>query len=274
MGKDNITKWPGSCFNNEGDIWTCRICGLVASNRIGNSLRQSVRKFHTVARCAKGLWFVSEEAKAKAIENVEEVGLMFMEHFMTELSPVVPLVNGPSLIPPVSTRSRSRSPVNLRRERTEADEITLDFLGRRIAKYFDGNLYFGTVSARVRGPVVEVGPSNGTQLFQAVWKIVYDDGDTEQLNRGEIVAALRTYRLNIKDDPRKSRLPQSDVDTNIQVDVVEAHVVDGVLSEEPLWGTDTDFLDPKYNLLDLLTPTTTQNRLSYRVELVIDQASK
>jgi len=108
MGKDNITKWPGSCFNNERDIWNCRICRLVASNKMGNSLRQSVRKFHTVARCAKGLRFVSEEAKAKSIENVEDVGLIYREHFMTELSRVVALVSGPSLIPPVSTRSRSR----------------------------------------------------------------------------------------------------------------------------------------------------------------------
>ena len=41
-----------------------------------------------------------------------------------------------------------------------------------------------------------------------------------------------------------------------------------------MWGTGTDFLDPRYNLLDLLTPTATQNRLSYLVELVIDQAAK
>ena len=39
-------------------------------------------------------------------------------------------------------------------------------------------------------------------------------------------------------------------------------------------GSDTYFLDPKYIFLDLLTPTATQNRLSYRVELVIDQAAK
>ncbi len=109
MEKDNITKWPGSCFNNEGDVWTCRICGLVASNIKGNSLRQSVRKFHTVARCAKGLRYVSEEAKAKAIENVDDVGLIYIEHVMTELSLIAPLVSGPSLIPLISTRSRSRS---------------------------------------------------------------------------------------------------------------------------------------------------------------------
>jgi hypothetical protein len=41
-----------------------------------------------------------------------------------------------------------------------------------------------------------------------------------------------------------------------------------------LWGTGTDFLDPKYIILDLLTPTTKQTRLSYLAELVIEQAAK
>ena len=102
----------------------------------------------------------------------------------------------------------------------------------------------------------------------------YDDGDDEQMNCVELVAALRTYRLHYKEDPRKSRLPEFDFETNIEEDSVEAHVEDGVTSEGPMWGTDTDFLDPKYNLLDLLAPSATPNRLSYLVELVKDQAAK
>ena len=86
MGTCDVTKWPGSCFHNEGSCWTCRICGLVASNKIGNSLRKSVRKFHTVSRCAKDLRYSSDAAKAKAVENVEGVGIIYLEHFM-ELSP-------------------------------------------------------------------------------------------------------------------------------------------------------------------------------------------
>ena len=35
------------------------------------------------------------------------------------------------------------------------------------------------------------------------------------------------------------------------------------------WKT---FLDPRYNLLELLTPMATQNRLSYLVELVLDKS--
>jgi len=36
----------------------------------------------------------------------------------------------------------------------------------------------------------------------------------------------------------------------------------------------TTFLDPRYNLLELLTPTATQNQLSYLVELVLDKSQK
>ncbi len=102
----------------------------------------------------------------------------------------------------------------------------------------------------------------------------YDDGDDEQMNRVELVAALRTYRLHYQEDPRKVRLPEFDFETNIEEGSVEAQFEDGVTSEGPMWGTDTDVLDPKNNLSDLLMPNATQNRLSYLVELVIDQAAK
>ena len=121
MGACDIKKWPGTCFDNEGTCWTCRICGLVASNRMGNSLRQSVRKYHTVSRCAKGLRYASDEAKAKAVENVEGVGHVYLDHFMEELSPTVPVVSGPLVMPTISTRSRSRSPVKPSREDAETE---------------------------------------------------------------------------------------------------------------------------------------------------------
>jgi hypothetical protein len=240
---------------------------------MGISLRQSVRKYHTVSRCAKGLRYASDEAKAKAVENVEGVGHVYLDHFMEELTPTVPVVSGPLVMPTISTRSRSRSPVKPSRE-DGGTEIPVDFVGRRVARNFYGDIFFGTVSGRVRGPVVAGRGANGTQLLEAVWNVDYDDGDNEQMNRVELVAALRTYRSNYQKDPRKSRLSEFDFETNIEESSVEAQVEDGVTSEGPMWGTDTDFLDPKYNLLDLLTPTATQNRLSYLVELVIDQAAK
>ena len=47
-----------------------------------------------------------------------------------------------------------------------------------------------------------------------------------------------------------------------------------VFEEDALLGTGVEFLDPRYRLLDKLTPTATQNRLSYLVELVLDKCRK
>jgi hypothetical protein len=94
---------------------------------MGISLRQSVRKFHTVSRYAKGLRYASDEAKAKAIENVKGVGLLYLDHFMEELSPTVPVISGPLVMPSISTRSRSHSPVKPSREEAKP-EIDVDFL--------------------------------------------------------------------------------------------------------------------------------------------------
>jgi hypothetical protein len=181
------------------------------------------------------------------------------------------VVTSPLVKPNIPTRSRSRSlilPV--------LQEIAMDFLGRRIAKNFDGGIFFGTVSGRVRGLVVVVEPGNETRLLQAVWKVAYDDGDSEQLSSVELLVELlvELHRLHAQEDPRKSRSLELDFETYIQEGDAEAPVMDTENSEEPMWGTGTDCLDPKYNLLDQLTPTATQNRLSYLVELVIDQAAK
>ncbi len=51
---------------------------------------------------------------------------------------------------------------------------------------------------------------------------------------------------------------------------VEADSDDG----DGILGSNTDFLDPRYNLLHMITPTAPQNRLSYLVELVIDKCQK
>ena len=82
MRKVDVTKWPGPCFHKAGKCWTCQICGQVASIKMGNCLRKSSRKYYTVSRCTQGLRIASDVAKAKAVENVEEVGLVYLEHCM------------------------------------------------------------------------------------------------------------------------------------------------------------------------------------------------
>ena len=90
--------------------------------------------------------------------------------------------------------------------------------------------------------MVVFAPSNGTRILQAVWKVAYDDGDSEQLNRVELVAAFRTYRLHAQEDPRKHRSFELYDETTHEEG--EAQVNDTENSKEPMWGTGTDFLDP------------------------------
>ena len=61
----------------------------------------------------------------------------------------------------------------------------------------------------MRGAVLAKTPS-GIMEFQVVWKTKYDDGDTYQLNRIDIVAALRLYRLHREVD---TRIPPTLVDS-------------------------------------------------------------
>jgi hypothetical protein len=165
---------------------------------MGNGLNKSVRKYHTVSRCAQGLRSASDVVKGKAVENVEEIDLVYLEHFTEELSTTVCVVTSPLVKPTTSTRPRSHSLVL-----PVLQEIAVDFLGRRIANNFDGDVFFGAVSGRVRGLVVVAEPSNGTRLLQAVWKVAYDDGDSVQLIRVELLAALRTYHLHAQKESPK-----------------------------------------------------------------------
>ena len=110
------SKWPGKYFDNESNFWKCRICGQVASRSGGASaltLRQSVRKFHTVARCAKGLLTQRDEVKEKAIHEVQGLGLVYLKQFLDILRPSVSFGKELVILPPkeAPTRARSRSPV-------------------------------------------------------------------------------------------------------------------------------------------------------------------
>ena len=87
-------------------------------------------------------------------------------------------------------------------------------------------------------------------------KIQYDDGDVEQQNRLEIIALIKTYRRHRQADIRTwlncaVNIHDDNEDVNEEADSVPEH---GIL------GTCTNFLDPRYNLLELLTPTATHNR--------------
>jgi hypothetical protein len=270
MESKTCLKWLGVNFDNVGSDWVCRICGLVANYRSRDVLRKSVWKRHTVSRCDEGLLTKGEEAKEKAIAKAKNVGLIYLELFLDILRPPALASTAFGDLPGnvASMRSRSRSPVNHARIEDNATVVT-HFCGSRVAKLFDDEIHFGYVRERIRGAVVAA-KSSGIKEFQAIWKIEYDDGDIEQLNRIEIVAAMRLYRLHREVD---TRVLTEHVDSDDHV-ADEDDNVDDEVDDPGMLSTWSHFLDPQYNLLQLLTPTATQNRLGYLVALVLDKSQK
>ncbi len=113
----------------------------------------------------------------------------------------------------------------------------------------------------------------GISMWHAVWKVVYDDGDTEQLSRVHIVAAMRLHGQHIIKDTRNIRIVVHDIAGNDDMDEI-SRVNEGIdVVHVPMLSTGIQCLHPRYNLLELLTLTATQNRLSYLVELVLGKSS-
>ena len=79
-----------------------------------------------------------------------------------------------------SSQPSTKSPKN---EAKKPDSKS--FLMTRVAKNFDGNTYFGTIQA-IKG---------------VYWHVVYDDGDEEDFDKKDLVAALKLYEKTKKSDP-------------------------------------------------------------------------
>jgi len=79
---------------------------------------------------------------------------------------------------------------------------------------------------------------------------------------------MNTHRLHAEND--KGKQQHAVVDHAFGT----FDVKDESFPEHEIHDTDTYFLDTRFRLLDLLTPTATQNRLSYLVELMLDKSKK
>lgn len=62
-------------------------------------------------------------------------------------------------------------------------------VGVRVAKIFDGEVYFGTVQRY----------DNANNY----WCVVYDDGDKEDYEKEDLLGALVLYQKRAGDDPKK-----------------------------------------------------------------------
>ena len=98
-----------------------------------------------------------------------------------------------------SAKKKSRSDLEITTESILANPKA--YVGRRVAKFFDGDgLFFGRVS-KYKPRVVGDGEES-----QSLWKIVYDDSDKEEFDVGEMVAHLKMYEANAAQDPNPSTM--------------------------------------------------------------------
>lgn len=67
-----------------------------------------------------------------------------------------------------------------------------EYDGDRIAKLFDEDVYFGTVGEYWYD-------SEETKVY--LWRIKYDDGDEEDVEKNEFLGMLELYEKNKADDP-------------------------------------------------------------------------
>ncbi len=82
------------------------------------------------------------------------------------------------------------------------------------------------------------------------------------------MVVMDLYRINWIKNLQK---PQAGDDSDVDDDFNGGE--DG-LPDYGFPSSENEFLDPRYCVLDLLTPTATQNRLSYLVELLLDKSKK
>jgi hypothetical protein len=90
---------------------------------------------------------------------------------------------------------------------------------------------------------------------------LYNDEVTEKISRLEIMVVLNTHGLHQHLDVAQGVGAQRNM-------YVLAEDVDEKPNDDRghgVFGRGTNFLDPRYYLLDKLTPSATQNRLSYLV---------
>lgn len=84
-------------------------------------------------------------------------------------------------------RKKAKIPTGLAKPETEYE-------GDRVAKYFDKDLYFGTVGEHWYDSDDE----------ENLWRINYDDGDQEDLAKVDFIKALKLYEREMRNDPQRN----------------------------------------------------------------------
>lgn len=89
-------------------------------------------------------------------------------------------------------KSRRDSTLSTPSDNNKSTTKPKPYLNRRIAKDFDGDVYFGHVKSYV--------PSTDNDEGVDLWSIVYDDGDAEDFEEDELMIGFLLYRKNSIND--------------------------------------------------------------------------
>ncbi|KAL7576518.1 hypothetical protein ACA910_018017 [Epithemia clementina (nom. ined.)] len=97
---------------------------------------------------------------------------------------------GPSKAKPESSSKKFQiTAAEIKRDSTS-------YVSRRVAKKFDGAVYFGTIGAYTP-------PAENEDEDAALWHVEYDDGDEEDYDVHEMVKYLKLYASKQHEDPQK-----------------------------------------------------------------------
>eukprot|EP00977_Amphora_coffeiformis_P010870 scaffold2558_cov172-Amphora_coffeaeformis.AAC.1 len=107
---------------------------------------------------------------------------------------------------PAKRKPEPSSAISNKKARKEAQDLPIDkdsimsdprgYVHRRVAKFFDDDLYFGRV--RKYDPKVLEGDTE----MSHIWKVTYDDGDKEEYDIEDMVEFLSIYKENEIKDPK------------------------------------------------------------------------
>lgn len=93
---------------------------------------------------------------------------------------------------PIAKRQKKQSSKSMTPPTKSTSDGEIPYMNRRIAKDFDGEIYFGFVTGFV--------PSSTNAEAIDLWAITYDDGDAEDLEEDELMHGFLLYRKHKSGD--------------------------------------------------------------------------
>jgi len=269
---------PRKCFHLANGFWYCGICKRKASNPKKDHLQvplDHAANYHTMEKCVSAFVGATQEEKEFDLHYLRILGKCSSAVIDRYSEMVAPLRPGSS--PLLGNNGDAAHNIGIDDDDDEPRRVRKRFKpamfkpeGLTIAKNFrqeDGSdrLFFGRV-ANIP-PFSATNPE--TRIHAQHWRILYDDGDTEDMDRVQVKAALglaKKLRENGKvtyDWNARDLLP----DDPLVSDSDESALSDEMLmAQAPFEARDGLSLDQAEDLHELVAPNAAQNKLSYLVD--------